>query len=192
VSPRLPGLGEAERRLILDCARVELETPVARRIAETLRGPLAWDAIVAHAELHGVAPLLHHHLGGHLGRDLTGQGAGPAGPAAIPPWARQRLLRLSHRAAYRNLGFAEALAGVLDRLAEAGVPAVVLKGLSLVELVYGSPSLRPLIDLNLLVPRDRVETAAALLADRGYVPGVATAPALRPVAALPAPPGEAR
>ena len=157
---RLPQLGTNERQLILNCARLELDGSLYQQTEDLLQKPLAWDAVLFFAELHSVAPLLYYHL-----KRLDGSGL-------IPPEARRRLLQLSHRAGYRNRHFSQALRDVLEAFAEAGTPLIVLKGLSLVELIYDGLSLRPLIDLNLLVPREKLEAARDLLLRMGYVDSI--------------------
>ncbi|MFQ5791647.1 MAG: nucleotidyltransferase family protein, partial [Acidobacteriota bacterium] len=126
---------------------------------EILQRPLAWDAVLFFAELHSVAPLLQYHL-----KQFDGVGL-------IPLEARRRLLQHSHRAGYRNRHYSQALRELLELFAGASIPVIVLKGLSLVELIYGNLSLRPLIDLNLLIPREKLKTARNLLLRMGYVDG---------------------
>ncbi|MDV2494994.1 MAG: nucleotidyltransferase family protein [bacterium] len=156
MSNRLPQLGPDERRLILNCARLELDGPLLHQTEEILQKPLVWDAVLLFAELHSVAPLLHYNL-----KRFDGEGV-------IPPEARRRLMQLSHRAGYRNRYYSQALRELLEAFAEAGIPVIVLKGLSLVELVYGNLSFRPLIDLNLLIPKEALEAAEGVLMRMGY------------------------
>ncbi len=153
----LPQLGPDERELILNCARIELDGPLLHQTEEILQKPLAWDAVLFFAELHSVAPLLHYHL-----RHFDGLGL-------IPPEAQRRLLQLSHRAGYQNRHFSQALRELLEVFAEASIPVIVLKGLSLVELIYGNLGLRPLIDINLLIPREKLDKARNILLRTGYV-----------------------
>ena len=153
----MPQLGPDERELILNCARIELDGPLFHQTEEILQKPLAWDAVLFFAEFHSVAPLLHYHL-----RHFDGLGL-------IPPEALRRLLQLSHRAGYQNRHFSQALRELLEVFAEASIPVIVLKGLSLVELIYRNLSLRPLIDLNILIPSEKLETARNLLLRTGYV-----------------------
>ena len=160
MSRSLPQLGPDERQLILNCARMELDGPLLHRTEEILQKPLAWDAVLFFAELHSVAPLLHYHL-----RHFDGLGL-------IPPEARRRLLQLSHRAGYQNRHFSQALRELLEVFAEASIPVIVLKGLSLVELIYRNLSLRPLIDLNILIPSEKLQTAENLLLRMGYADSI--------------------
>ncbi|GEM_PF-4796826 len=52
-------------------------------------------------------------------------------------------------------------------LAAANVPVMLLKGIDLCERVYGNPALRPMHDVDLLVPRDSIPPALAALAAVG-------------------------
>ncbi|MDA2916246.1 nucleotidyltransferase family protein [Nitrospinae bacterium AH_259_B05_G02_I21] len=160
MSNRLPQLGPDERQLLLNCARLELDGPLLHQTEEILQRPLAWDTILIFAELHSVAPLLHYNL-----KQFDGEGL-------IPPEARRRLLQLSHRAGYRNRHYSHALRELLEAFAEAGIPVIVLKGLSLVELIYRNLSLRPLIDLNLLIPRENLEATKSFLLRMGYADAI--------------------
>lgn len=60
-------------------------------------------------------------------------------------------------------------ARLLGRLEQAGVTAVTLKGAALARAIHGDPSLRPSADVDLLVRRDQLETAAQAIAREGYV-----------------------
>jgi hypothetical protein len=157
MNPDSPSIGRAERELLVTCARLELSDGGLERTSELLQRKLDWNQILLFAEAHSVAPLLYRHL-----QELDGW-------AAVPPEPRQRLLQLTHRTSYRNRLYSAALAELLTAFARGGVPVMVLKGLSLVELVYGDLALRPLIDHNLLIPKSHLKTARALLLQGGYV-----------------------
>ncbi len=154
---RLPDLGPDERQLILNCARRDLKGPLVHHTREILEKPLAWDVVLFFAWLHSVAPLLYRHL---KRLDVLSR---------IPHEASRRLLQLSHRVSFRNRRYAKALEEVLDVLEGAGIPVIVLKGISLVELIYGDLSLRPLIDLNLVVPEEERHRARDLLLRKEYI-----------------------
>lgn len=151
-----PYLGPEGRQLILNCARLDLDGHLMEQTEELLHKPLAWDAILFFAGLHSVGPLLYRNLKRFKGANT------------IPREARRTLFCLSHRPAYQNRQFSRALHDLLEVFARGGIPVIVLKGLSLVELIYGNLSLRPLIDLNLLIPGERLERARRLLGREGY------------------------
>ncbi|MGH2992331.1 MAG: nucleotidyltransferase domain-containing protein [Solirubrobacterales bacterium] len=156
MSAALPELGPSERRLLLSCARVELDPADESALGELVREPLDWDAIVFFAHLHSVAPLVHRHL------EQLGDGD------LVPDRARGRLLALAHRAAYQNRIFARENAALVADFDAADVPVIVPKGISVVELVYGDLELRPLIDLLFLVAPHRLAAGGGVMLSRGY------------------------
>ena len=56
----------------------------------------------------------------------------------------------------------------LRALADAGIPAIALKGAALVQTVYAQPALRPMEDYDLLVPRDQFARAVKVLLDGAW------------------------
>jgi hypothetical protein len=70
--------------------------------------------------------------------------------------------------ARRYLAGVATLRTVLAALAEAGIPALVLKGPLLAELLYEAPEERPFTDLDLLVRRGDVPAALGVLDALGY------------------------
>jgi hypothetical protein len=63
---------------------------------------------------------------------------------------------------------------VLDALAAAAVPSMLLKGAALIETVYPDPAIREMLDIDVLVPRGQLDAANAALAKLGYRPETAT------------------
>jgi hypothetical protein len=62
----------------------------------------------------------------------------------------------------------EELVRVLKFFAEAGIPAIPLKGPALAQALHGDSSLRTYVDLDILVPRSMVGRAFDLLRPGGY------------------------
>jgi hypothetical protein len=147
----------AERRLLVNCARLEMDAPMASDTEALLHQPLDWDALLLHARLHSVAPLVYRWVN-RFQRQMH-----------IPALARQGLLRLWHAAAYRNRLFTREHHRVVEAFDRASVPVIVPKGVVLLEEVYGNLALRPLIDLIFLVPADREAAATQALLRSGYV-----------------------
>ena len=58
---------------------------------------------------------------------------------------------------------------VMKILEDAGIPCMPLKGASLAEELYGDPALRPMTDVDILVPIDAVPTVRPLMEKAGYV-----------------------
>jgi hypothetical protein len=127
--------------------------------ASGLPGTQAISLTIAHAAVaHGIAPVLH-------------QVFAEAGPSdRCRDDARQVLAGERRATAARNLrNYAEFKRIALAMKAH-DLPLMPLKGLHLAELVYGDISLRPMTDLDILVPEDRVPEAIQVLRSLGYGP----------------------
>lgn len=87
--------------------------------------------------------------------------------------------RIMASAYVRQKSLAEAqtrtLREVVTALTAAGIDSVVLKGGVLAHTIYPEPGLRPMDDLDILVPPDRIEAARSVLLDLGFrAPAAAT------------------
>ena len=151
-----PPPGERERRLLLLGARLEPSAGQAREIEELAASDLDWESVLFHARLHSVACLLHRHLKRYVD------------PDRLPGPVMAGFLGASHAAEYRNRLFAVENARLLDGFAAAAIPAIVPKGIALLDEIYGSPALRPLIDLIFLVPSERRRDVRAMFERLGY------------------------
>lgn len=141
---------QPEYALLLD-AIAPLEQPRADRRRWDGR---RWGRTLQIADWHRLSPLLHSHLA--------------SAEEDVPPAVRSALERAYLAAAARSLFIADALRRVLDALAAAGVPALLLKGAALVETAYADPAWREMLDLDVLVPDESLRTANAALAALGY------------------------
>jgi len=92
---------------------------------------------------------------------LYAEGVEPP-PAYVDAWQRYTLAMIR-----KNRVDANAAVKLFDRLDAAGIPAVGLRGLGLAQRVYADPMLRPVRDVDLLVPRDSRDALVALLHERG-------------------------
>lgn len=125
--------------------------------AEGLPGGTDLRDLAVAAGKHRVAPLLLQALRG------TGQ--------PVPHDFETALRHDTETVARRNLRRWRALAGVVEVLGEHRVPVIVLKGACLAETVYGNVALRPMRDLDLLVPLDRLDEVDAVFRGIGLRPG---------------------
>jgi hypothetical protein len=151
--PRGVGVEEPSRPLDVVLALLRRDSPGVPpgRLADAV-----WDAVALEAIGQGVAPLLYDRLrsGGTL-RTVPRDAA-----AALEGAYLHNVLR--NRAIYRQLG------ELLCRLGEAGIRVLVLKGAYLAERVYGDRTLRPMGDIDLLVPAANVGAAGRVLTACGY------------------------
>lgn len=121
-------------------------------------GVADWPALIAVADPHGLAPLLYHSL------KQTKQLAG------LPAETAQRLRNAYIRTGVANWLAYQELARWLAVCAREEIPVVLLKGCALATTLYPSASLRPMGDLDLLVPASAVARLRAWLTSDGYAP----------------------
>lgn len=69
---------------------------------------------------------------------------------------------------YRNKAHLRRLRLLLAWFAREDIPTLVLKGAALIFQVYGDPGLRPMADLDILVPHPHAARASALLVEAGW------------------------
>jgi hypothetical protein len=113
-----------------------------------------WPALAREAAGLGLAPLLY---------DACRRTAAPPTDVLADLHTHYLQTGLHNTLALREL------ARVLTLLNEAGIPVIVLKGAALAQMVYGNVALRPMVDLDLWLPFERLEEAQGLLASAGYV-----------------------
>lgn len=114
-----------------------------------------WPGISVLAMAHGLGPILHWTL----------RQAGYS-PQVSPAW--EPLVRARHQAAMDWALKERALLEVDAALRDAGILALWLKGAILAQTVYPEPSLRPMSDLDVLVPYEQREAALQVARALGY------------------------
>jgi hypothetical protein len=86
--------------------------------------------------------------------------------APFPEWAA--LFNARRLTAVHNLRLRHELGKAIEALQQSGIPALALKGLVLAYAAYGDPSLRPMSDLDLLVPTGMRDRALNTLHKLGF------------------------
>jgi len=113
--------------------------------------------VLSMAERLGLSALLYHRLVQHDLIDVY--------EASV-----QEYLRAAHaREAARCSAIRQVLGPLLGWLSE-NVQLIVLKGAAFAHTVYPEPHLRPISDVDLLLPRDDVRRTEELLTERGFRP----------------------
>ncbi|MEX1104443.1 MAG: nucleotidyltransferase family protein [Dehalococcoidia bacterium] len=125
---------------------------------EALAAWARWKAAVDFEE----ADAASHDLGPLVARNLLSLGCEDE---LLP-----RLKGVQRRTWYRNRILLHAATGAARHLQEAGIPTMLLKGAPLAHRYYGDISLRPMADVDLLVPTAEATRAADLLMAAGWVP----------------------
>ena len=89
---------------------------------------------------------------------------------AMPDDIRSQLAGLALRSDLRMTLLSQRLTETLTAFANAGIPVVLLKGAALGRIVYGSLPRRPMLDLDLLVPRHMRAQAREVALGAGWLP----------------------
>jgi hypothetical protein len=91
-------------------------------------------------------------------------------PSGVPPdiWAKFSTWYINQRR--KNGFFALHLRRILSLLDEAGIPALVIKGLALAIGAHGRIDGRTFDDIDLLIPPEHINRAYALMRAQGFVP----------------------
>ncbi len=116
-----------------------------------------WDPLIRLAQLQGVGPLLYKTLSG-AGKFST-----------LPESARNALRGMYASSWTTNRNLFHELEILASRFAQAEIPAVVLKGACLALTIYPDMALRPMGDLDVLVPASRLAEAVSIAKSLGYV-----------------------
>jgi hypothetical protein len=134
-----------------------MDAASAERIRALCQQPLDWDGLVKTARRHGLEPLLHRHLS-------------TVCPEQIPGAVASLLRELFKANSARNRFLAAQLTRTVALLDDAGIPAIAYKGPTLALSAYGDLALRCFADLDLLLRKQDVLRAKALLVHQGYSP----------------------
>jgi Uncharacterised nucleotidyltransferase len=115
-----------------------------------------WQELLVTARQHRLQPLLQWRLAAH--------------PQArtVPAEIRATLNEEMRMATRRSLGLRCEIVGIHELLASRGIPAVFLKGAFLAFHAYPHPALRPLRDVDVLVPQSQSIAAFELLQSAGF------------------------
>lgn len=152
-----------EATLLLLCARHTLGPDQREAVEALLTGTIDWDHLLRLAERHGLAPLLHRHLGTCTTAAI---------PSAVVAWLWAR-----HEArARRNHELAAELVAIVKHLDAHGLKVVPYKGPTLAMAAYGDLAQREFGDLDLLVRAGDAIAVKDILVSRGYVPDLLLSP----------------
>lgn len=139
--------------------------PAVARLATGEPGPAsspeAAERFVARAEREGLLPLLFAE-------------ADPSPAVAAALEARRAFLRVQERRVAVLRDAAARMAEVL-----AGEPFLFLKGCDYAWRLYPRPELRPMQDIDILVPQDRIDAVTARLLQAGFPRGYPAGPVAR-------------
>ena len=143
-----------ECRLVFASARLACDGSL---ITELLKGPLDWARVIVIAEREKATPVMW--------RMIESSGAGGL---AIPAEAAAHLRRSSMVHDFRMLRLSARIEKTISMLHARGVPVLLLKGAALANSIYGSFTLRPMSDVDLLVRTSDVSQARDAIIESGW------------------------
>lgn len=127
------------------------------RIRALLAEELDWNEVLACAQQHKLAPLMHERL-----RTLDAPW--------IPQGQKERLENLARDLAKNNLAFMGEMLSLCGTFEAAGIPAFPFKGPALGWLAYRNFAHRTCVDLDFVLPQHYIREAIAALQAKGYTP----------------------
>ena len=140
--------------LLALCARAEGHSAFYAELIHQLSNFSEWNKLPAQAELHGMAPLLWHHI--------------QKSEFAIPKNTEQTLKALYLRSRAYNQIYERVLMEIISLFNEANLQLLLLKGLALAYQYYPDPALLPVSDIDLLLRKEDFLPAIHLLEDAKF------------------------
>jgi hypothetical protein len=115
-----------------------------------------WDTLSQSALSEGLAPLLYWKLS-------------KSGRLVSLPEPAQHALRAAYAQSWRqNQRIIQELKDISRQFEEAAIPTVVLKGACLILTNYPDPGLRPMSDLDLMIPLEQLPEAVEIVKGLGF------------------------
>jgi hypothetical protein len=142
--------------LLLACLRVDVpqsDGAVLERLDEQ-----AWRDLLALATIQRVRPLVRRRL------------LALGGSAVVPHAVWRELESACLDIASLNLRLHVNCAAIVAALAAKQIPVIVLKGMHVASAIYGNIALREIGDIDLMVPREHLERAVAVVTEMGFQP----------------------
>jgi hypothetical protein len=143
-----------EIELLINCARVHLDSETAAQIQTLTSKEIDWEYLLEQANQHDVLPLLY--------KSLT------AACSPIPPKVHEQLQQRVQFTIYRNFYLVHELLSILELLQKQQIPVIPFKGPILASSVYGDITLRTFCDLDLLIQTKDFFKVKDILSNSGY------------------------
>ena len=145
-----------EFKLLFKCATTKQVTQAAQAaIIALINWPVDWPRFFELVKYHQVYPLVY--------RTLT-----EVPPEFVPVELMTELCRINQESTAKSLQLTGELVKLVAALETQGIKNVVLKGIPLSFMLYGSLALRPPGDIDLLVWPENVERAIVVLEGLDY------------------------
>ncbi len=142
-------------KLIIQCVRDDEHSTKLAGISELLNGDMNWDELIGKATTHGVNAFVYHAL-----KDIA--------PGKVPEDVLQKiksyyLMRLAF-----GMVLSAELSDLIKEFSDKNIKMLPLKGSYLDQAIYVQPGFREYNDIDILVNKHDVPSAAAILDALGY------------------------
>jgi hypothetical protein len=156
----LPAAGQTLlfQQLLLASVAVLADPSQSPQLGRLLSQPVAWSDLEAWLGANRLSPLFYYVL---RSADMRSQ---------VPADVLARLRQGYYLSLLRSDRLDAELERIVPALRAEGIPVMLLKGAALARSVYPSPALRPMDDLDVLIPGSQVAQAVARLEALGYRP----------------------
>jgi hypothetical protein len=150
------------RALLLSVADTDSDE-IANRQAQQIflschERPELLARLATEAEYHGVASLIAPRI----------SAVAKALPEIIPEGMRRVFIALAHRHERAARARERSLDQLLTAVASASIPLILLKGAALSHLIYPSPRMRPMTDIDVLIDPVDLKRTVEVVCDLGY------------------------
>jgi hypothetical protein len=144
-----------EQNVLLYCARSQFSDPYPGLVKQLVENGIKWQTLINLSETHKLTQFLYQNL-------KTGS------PDLVPLDVMQQLHKIYASRAQFILYLTGELVSLVKAFSADRIPILPYKGPVLANQVYKNLALRPIIDLDILVPIDDISRAKKLLLDKGY------------------------
>ncbi len=148
---------QAARDILLLCTAGSISPGRKRLVSQTATNDVDWNYLLKLAELHGITPLIARNL--NENEDLE---------KVVPDSFRRSIKQVYSRTLFTNVILSRELTSILTVFRQHGIDAIVLKGVTLAEQLYGNLGLRAVSDMDILVRPEDISRAGHLLEEMGY------------------------
>ncbi len=152
-------MNPVEIRLLLTCARTELDDRLTTLLASLCTKQVNWEKIVQAAIIHRVMPLLFINFQ-------------KAGNRCAPYPVLNKLKTLYYTNLQHSLAISCELRQLSDLFCKRDIEFIPIKGPALAQSVYGDIALRQYADLDILVQKTDITSVYQLLLHEGYRPEI--------------------
>jgi hypothetical protein len=134
--------------------------PQAERIARELevKGASLWEQLAGESDYHGVTLLIEPIIAALFRKTQN----------AAPADVRRAFFALVSRHRQAAVIRESCVDRLLTAFAAADIPMILLKGAALAHLIYPTPELRPMVDIDILIDPAKTEAAIRIAGDLGF------------------------